>query len=188
MPDFSKAAVLHVALNPVTGPWSVMRDLALAQAASGRYSAVGIGVITSKDWPSQYDNELKQSGLPAYRASTIKAFGTAQFFWQRFQRPPIRDWVGDLMLKSGAKRAVIHFHNAWMSGVFLPLRDSPPSQIKIVATFHGVNAMLEGKPIRRCLHRWMAARLPRFGVWLTSVDHGNLPLAEKLSDCDLTCS
>jgi hypothetical protein len=33
-------SVLHVALNPVTGLWSVMRDLAVAQAKSGLYGAV----------------------------------------------------------------------------------------------------------------------------------------------------
>jgi glycosyltransferase involved in cell wall biosynthesis len=173
-------AVLHVALNPVTGPWSVMRDLALAQAASGRYSAVGLGVITSKDWPAQYDEELRQTKLPVYRASTIKAFGTAQFLWQRFQRPPIRNWADDLMLRSGAKHAVVHFHNAWMSGVLLPLRKSSSGQVRTVATFHGVNAMLEGKPIRRFLHRWMAARLTRYGTRFTSVDRGNLALAEEI--------
>jgi glycosyltransferase involved in cell wall biosynthesis len=180
MSDFSQFAVLHVALNPVTGPWSVMRDLAVAQAKSGLYGAVGLGVITPKDWPSQYAEELRQTGLPAYRANTIKAFGTAQFLWQRLQRPPIKNWVNDLMFKSGAKRAVVHFHNAWMSGVFLPLRESSSGQIKTVATFHGVNAMLEGKPVRHFLHRWMAARLPCYGAWLTSVDRGNLVLAEKI--------
>ncbi len=180
MSSLLKTAVLHVALNPVTGPWSVMRDLALAQAASGRYGAVGLAVITSKDWPPQYHEELMQTRLPAYRASTIKAIGTAQFLWQRFQRPRIKNWVDDLMLKSNAKRAVVHFHNAWMSGVFLPLRESSSGQIRTVATFHGVNAMLEGKPFRRFLHRWMAARLTRYGTRLTSVDRGNLVLAENV--------
>ena len=180
MSTFPKTAVLHVALNPVTGPWSVMRDLALAQAASGRYSAVGLGVITSKDWPSQYVEELMETRLPAFRASTIKAFGTAQFLWQRFQRPPIRNWVDELMLKSGAKRAVVHFHNAWMSGVFLPLRRLSSGQIRTVATFHGVNAVLDGKPVRRFLHRWMAARLTRYGTRLASVDRSNLDLAETV--------
>jgi glycosyltransferase involved in cell wall biosynthesis len=155
-----------------------MRDLAQAQSASGRYAAVGLGVVTSKDWPAQYADELRQTGLPAYRSSTLKAFGTAQFIWQRFQRPPIGDWVVDLRSKSGAKRVVVHFHNAWMSGVFLPLRESSSGPICTVATFHGVNAQLEGRPIRHALHRWMATRLPHFGAWLTSVDRGNLPLAE----------
>jgi glycosyltransferase involved in cell wall biosynthesis len=157
-----------------------MRDLALAQAASGRYSAVGLGVITSNDWPSECDRELTQTELPIYRARTIKAFGTAQFLWQRFQRPPIRNWIDDLMIKSRATRMVIHFHNAWMSGVFLPLRNSASGPIRTVATFHGVNAMLHGKPVRRFLHRWMATRLTRFKARLTSVDHANLGLAEKI--------
>ena len=157
-----------------------MRNLALAQAADGRYCAVGLGVITSKDWPSQYDEELMQTKLPAYRAPTIKAFGTAQFIWQRFRSPPIGQWVNDLMLKSRAKGAVVHFHNAWMSGVFLPLRELSSGQIRTVATFHGVNAMLESKPVRRLLHRWMAARLTRYGTRLTSVDRSNLVLAEKI--------
>jgi glycosyltransferase involved in cell wall biosynthesis len=176
----SNLAVLHVALNPVTGPWSVMRDLALAQAASGRYSAVGLGVITSKDWPPQYDEELIQTKLPVYRVPTIKAFGTAQFLWQRFQRPSISNWVDNMMQKSEAKQVVVHFHNAWMSGVFLPLKRLSSVQIRTVATFHGVNAMLEGKPVRRLLHRWMAARLTRYGTRLTSVDRSNLVLAEKI--------
>lgn len=157
-----------------------MRELAKAQAASGHYAGVGIGVIASKDWPSEYNEELSQTKLPVYRASTIKAFGTAQFLWQRFQRPPISNWVDDLMRRSRATCAVVHFHNAWMTGVFLPLRASLAGQIRIVATFHGVNAMLDGKPVRRFLHRWMAARLPRYGARLTSVDHANLPLAETI--------
>ena len=155
-----------------------MRELAKAQAASGRYCAVGLGVITSKDWPSEYGEELAQTKLPVYHASTIKAFGTAQFLWQRFQRPPIRNWIDDMMQKSGAKCAVVHFHNAWMSGVFVPLQSTLDRPVGCVATFHGVNAQLDGRPLRRSLHRWMAARLPRYGASLTSVDQGNLALAE----------
>lgn len=183
-----RPAVLHVALNPLTGPWSVMRDLAMAQAASGRYGAVGIGVIAPKDWPAQYAEELRQTGLPAYRSSTLKTFGTAQFIWQRFQRPPIGDWADDLRSNSGAERVVVHFHNAWMSGVFLPLRKSISGEIRTVATFHGVNAQLDSRRFRHALHRWMAARLPRHDARLTSVDRSNLPLAEKSSACVRICS
>ena len=64
--------------------------------------------------------------------------------------------------------------------MFLPIRESQSGQIRIVATFHGVNAQLEDRPIRHALHRWMAARLPRYGARLTSVDSSNLPLAEKI--------
>ena len=45
-------AVLHVALQPVTGPWSVMRSLARAQRE--KYAAVGLGVVSYADWPVEY--------------------------------------------------------------------------------------------------------------------------------------
>jgi len=176
--------VLHMALNPQTGPWSVMRDLALAQAASGIYAEVAIGVIASKLWPATYGNELEQTGLHGYRATTLQAFGTAQFLWQRVQRPPIDDWVEDLLARSGAERCVVHFHNAWMSGVFLPLASVRQGKASVVATFHGVNAGLDTQPLRRRLHRWMAARLTRYGARLTSVDRSNLPLAESVLGLD----
>src|SRR5690349_6742536 len=114
-------AVLHVALEPTSGVWSVMRDVSQAQAASGRYRAVAMGVIASSKWPAIYAEQLNHLGLPSFRSRTLNTFGTAQFLWQRFQRPPIGAWAGELMRMSGADSVVVHFHNAWLSGVFLPL-------------------------------------------------------------------
>jgi len=161
-----------------------MRDLAQAQAASKDYQAVGIGVVTSKNWPQEYAEELGATGLRAYRASTAQTFGTAQFIWQHFHRPPIHRWVEDMLEQSGADRCVVHFHNAWMSGVFMPIGKVRCGRVGVVATFHGVNAQLNGRPVRRWLHRWMAARLPRYGVRLTSVDSANLSLAESVLRLD----
>jgi len=179
-----KMAVLHVALNPVTGPWSVMRDLAQAQAASRDYQAVGIGVIASKNWPQEYAEELNNTGLCTYRATTLQIFGTFQFIWQHFSRSPLNHWVEGILEHSGAERCVVHFHNAWMSGVFMPIGKVRRGRVGVVATFHGVNAQLNGWPIRRWLHRWMASRLPRYGVRLTSVDTANLDLAETILHLD----
>jgi glycosyltransferase involved in cell wall biosynthesis len=161
-----------------------MRDLAQAQAASKDYQAVGIGVITSKNWPQEYVDELGATGLRAYRSSTAEAFGTAQFIWQYFRRPPIHRWVEDMLERSGADRCVVHFHNAWMSGVFMPIGKVRCGRVGVVATFHGVNTQLNGRPVRRWLHRWMAARLPRYGARLTSVDTANLGLAESILHLD----
>jgi glycosyltransferase involved in cell wall biosynthesis len=177
-------AVLHVALNPVTGPWSVMRDLAQAQAAGRDYRAVGIGVIAAKNWPEKYAEELSATGIRAYRANTVQTFGTAQFILQHFSRPPVNRWVDNMLEHSGADRCVVHFHNAWMSGVFMPIGKVRRGGVGVVATFHGVNAQLNGRPVRHWLHRWMAARLPRYGVRLTSVDTANLGLAESLLRLD----
>jgi glycosyltransferase involved in cell wall biosynthesis len=184
MTGLSKPAVLHVALNPVTGPWSVMRDLAVAQSKSGLYEAVGLGVVHSRKWPASYDAELQSLGLPFFKAGTLESFGTAQFVWQRWQKPSIGTWVQELATRSRAGVVIVHFHNAWMSGVFLPLHPPPDCPVRCVATFHGVNAQLDGRPLRRWLHRRMAARLPRYGARLTSVDAGNLPLAGEILGLD----
>ncbi len=172
--------MLHVALNPVTGVWSVMRGLAAAQSASGNYSAVAIGAIVDSRWPALYRQELAQSGPVHYVASTAKMFGTAQYFWQRIQRPPIDQWAADLCARSGADHCIIHLHNAWISGIFLPLESARRGRSTVVATFHGVNALFEGTPIRQRLHQWMAGRLERHGATLTSVDRANLWRAEHV--------
>jgi glycosyltransferase involved in cell wall biosynthesis len=151
-----------------------MRELSKAQVGSGLYAAVGLGVIADSRWPALYAEELRTSGLPHYTARTPKMFGTAQFFWQRIQRPPIDRWVDDLLARSGAKYCVVHFHNAWLSGTFLPLHCVQQKQARGVATFHGVNAHFRGQPVRQRLHQWLAGRLNRHGATLTSVDRANL--------------
>ena len=173
-------SVLHVALNPVTGPWSVMRELAKAQAASGFYAGVGIGLITYGDWPQQYETELTALRLPSFRARTPRMFGTASFLWQRIQKPPIGRWVRELAAATGAQTVVVHFHNAWLSGVFVPIGGTKGITVQTVATVHGVNADFIGQPIRHRLHRWMAQRLMRFNVSLTSVDSQNPRMAEAV--------
>jgi len=173
-------AVLHIALNPHTGAWSVMRELAKAQAISGQYAGVGIGVIRDREWPAAYMQELKETGLPFYETTTPKLFGTASFMFQHIRRPGIEAWISKFRSLTGAERVVVHFHNAWMSGVFLPLRDTKEPETVCVATFHGVNAELEGQPLRHSAHRWMAKRLVASNARLTSVDGDNLDRAREL--------
>jgi glycosyltransferase involved in cell wall biosynthesis len=176
----SNLDVLHVALNPVTGVWSVMRELSKAQAGSGLYAAVGLGVVADSQWPALYAKELQTSGLPHYIARTPKMFGTAQFLWQRVQRPPIDRWVDDLLARSGAEFCVVHFHNAWLSGAFLPLRCVGQKRAQVVATFHGVNAHFRGQPVRQLIQQWIAGKLVRHKAILTSVDKGNLLRGQAL--------
>ena len=157
-----------------------MRELGKAQAQSGLYRAVGLGVIADSSWPELYAQELRESGLPNFITPTPKLFGTVQFLWQRLQRPPIMHWVKELLDRSGAEDCVVHFHNAWLSGTFLPLPHSGMTRPRVVATFHGVNAHFRKQPIRQRLHQWLAARLTRYGATLTSVDQANLQRAAGL--------
>jgi glycosyltransferase involved in cell wall biosynthesis len=179
-----ETAVLHVALNPVTGVWSVMRELSRAQVRSEKYAAVGVGVIADSSWPALYAEELQNSGSPHYLTRTPKMFGTAQFLWQRVQRPPIDEWVDDLLSRSGAKFCVVHFHNAWLSGIFLPLKCVRQGRARAVATFHGVNANFQNQPMRKKIHQWISSRLLRHQAILTSVDKGNLVRAATLLQLD----
>jgi glycosyltransferase involved in cell wall biosynthesis len=178
--DSNKRAVLHVALQPLTGAWSVMRELCKAQANSGLYQAVGMGVIADAAWPAIYAKELSAASSFHYLARTIKMFGTGQDLWQLIKPPPIDQWVADLLGRSGSDQCIIHFHNAWISGVFLPLRCVKQKQARVVATFHGVNVFLYRQRFRREIHRWMAGRLMKYGAVLTSVDRANLSQAQKV--------
>ena len=172
-------AIFHVALNPVTGPWSVMRNLACAQIKSGLYSGVGIGVITYSSWPVIYKEESRVFGRNFYSSKTPRLPGTLSFLLQRINKPAIEKWISDFAARHHARQMVVHFHNAWMSGVFLPLPCSVGKcVIKTFATFHGVNESFVGKPVRRAMHRWMARRLVKNNCNLTSVDHVNLARAE----------
>lgn len=175
-----KPAVLHAACYPVTGPWSVMRDLARAQLASGRFAGVGIAVVADRTWPAHYREELRDTPVAFYESSCPRLFGTAAFLYQRIRPPDWRGWVGDLAARAHTSRVVVHFHNAWMSGVFLPLPAMPGLRIGAVATVHGVNEHFRGKPVRLLLHRWMARRLLTHHASLTSVDGMNTAMAERL--------
>jgi glycosyltransferase involved in cell wall biosynthesis len=181
MSEKMKTAVLHVALHPVTGPWSVMRELASSQLASGRYAGVGIAVIVDATWPAAYRDEARDRPFAFYEASVPRTFGTAAFLLQRVRPPPWEAWISDLARRAGAQRVVVHLHNAWLSGVFLPLPHVRGVDTTVIATFHGVNnEHFESKPVRLRIHRWMARRLLRFGARLTSVDGVNTARTEKL--------
>jgi glycosyltransferase involved in cell wall biosynthesis len=157
-----------------------MRELAKAQTVSGLYAAVGVAVIVDSRWPAVYHDELRQAAPYDYLARTPKMFGTMQDLWQRIEKPPIDAWVDDLLARSGASRCFVHFHNAWLSGVFLPLKSVRQGRARVVTTFHGVNGHFRGQPVRQRIHQWMAARLIKHGARLTSVDRANLERANRL--------
>jgi glycosyltransferase involved in cell wall biosynthesis len=181
MKEPSSTAVLHVALDPVTGPLSMMRNLATAQHDAGHYRGVGVGVIASGDWLTLHKTQLSGGGLAFYSSPTPKLFGTASFLLQRIIRPPIASWANHLAKSTGAEEVIIHYHNAWLSGAFLPLRGLELPAIN-VATFHGFagqGALLK-QPLRLSLHRLLARQLIEAHATLTSVDGANLQAFESI--------
>ncbi len=177
MSEMTRTGVLHIALDPVTGPWSVMRELALAQQRSGKYAEVALGVVASSEWGEAYRVEGRGLPVRVFASATPDGIGTVKFLRQRLWRPPLGSWIARVG-HGRLERVVCHFHNAWMSGVFLPLPEVLGIATRAVVTVHGVNEAFDRKPVRRTLHRWMAQRLVRYGASLTSVDAGNLERAE----------
>lgn len=173
-------AVLHVALNPSTGVWSALRELAAAQHASGQYAAVGLGLLGDRAWLLTHRDEAVGTGLPVFVHKVPHGPGTIIFLCQRLRRPPIEAWAAELAATSSTVSVIVHFHNAWLSGVFLPLRKIPPYRMVSVATFHGVNVHLRRWLVRRAIHRWIARRLVRYGARLTSVSAAALGDAERI--------
>jgi len=180
MPE--RIAVLHLAMNPVTGPWAVMKQVAQAQAAHAElFAGVGIGLILRHDWPEVNWQEAKALPISLYTTAAPRGPGTWVTLYQRLVKPPLRRWVEDLRQKTGASQVVVHCHNAWLSGVFAPLRIP---RTALVCTFHGMAAVWEGKPIRKAIHHWIAQRLVRHNITLTSVDAVNLPGYREVFDID----
>ena len=174
-----KTAVLHVAFNPVTGPWSVMKTLAMAQEESGEYAGVGIGLITDTRWPREYEVQWDELPLNRFRERMRGAPYHVQYVKMCLRKPPVAAWAEAFARETGAGRVVVHFHNAWVSGIYFPLgRASVP--ILPVVTYHGVNADFRGQPVRGMFHRWLASRIVRGGARLTSVDAENLNRAESV--------
>ncbi|MCE9616611.1 MAG: glycosyltransferase family 4 protein [Lentisphaerae bacterium] len=178
-PD-ARTAVLHIGLDPRMGVWSALRTLADGQRVSGRYAAVACGVIADDTWPSLYRAELEATGEPRFFHRAPRLFGTAQALALVIQKPDLAGWVAQLRRVSGARRVVVHLHAGWRAGGFLPRSGLASPDTVVVSTFHGINPILARQPVRRHLHAWMATRLTRTAVHLTSVDHANLARYEAL--------
>lgn len=181
MKNASSTAILHVALDPVTGPLSVMKILATAQYETGHYASVGLGVIWSGDWLRLHKAQISAIELPFYNTQTPKLFGTASFLLQRVKRPPVASWANHLARSTGAENVIVHYHNAWLSGAFLPLR-GVKFPVNNVATFHGFagQGSLAKQPVRLALHRFLARKLDKSKAALTSVDDANLEAVESM--------
>jgi glycosyltransferase involved in cell wall biosynthesis len=176
----NKPAVLHFALQPMTGVVSVIRQLAKAQSGSALFSGVSIGVIHDDTWPDYYRHDLKNIGMPFYSGKVPKLPGTLQFLWQSFKKGVLENWVRDFAAIAHTDTVILHCHNAWMSGVFLPLQTIKNIKTLFVATFHGVNSHFENKPLRRMIHACWANRLLRHDAKLTSVDSDNPDVARRI--------
>ena len=161
-------SIMHVARAPVTGVWSLMKNLGRHQSLLGH--KVGFCLLIQNDWPKEYERSipaLEEIGIKIYRIRTPKIFGTAAFALFHVHNPIIK-----CIQEFSAERkdeVIIHMHNAWLSGALLSkkLKD-----FKLCVTYHGLagEERLYSQPIRRALHRFWARRLERYKCLIVSVD------------------
>lgn len=173
-----RAAVLHVARNPRTGVWSLMRALAGWQLDQGHF--VGFGLLLPTDWPEQYRVQLealRNKGLEIFEGPTPEIPGTLAMMYHELCHPVGR-WAGQFVERTGGRDVAVHFHNAWLSGAYMPVQ----APVTPVATYHGIasDRTLRIQPVRRCIHARWARRFPRLGGRLASVDARNTHVAEEL--------
>ncbi len=173
----TKRIVVHVACDPRTGVWSVMKSLARHQAGKGY--TVHLGLLLPRDW--SYFKELPQLGVPYLAGHSPQIFGTAQFLYHRHVRNPLGSWVSRLRSEAPGASVALHFHNSWLAGCLVLARPAG-DRVRQIVTFHGIAGQeaLRVQPVRRRLHRKMAQRLLSEGCALVSVDESNLAVAEEL--------
>ena len=182
-------AVLHVARRPFTGVWSVIRNLAAWQSSDGL--AVGVGVLATPEWSRRHAAELEslraggwQDGPGPRPVAFSIAYPLYVLQWP-LTGNPIARWAEELARETGRSKCVIHCHNAWLSGAYVPVRMSHTIS-GLIATYHGIQGapQLRRQPVRRRVHGWLARRFVRHGGILASVDRANTAVAHELFGLD----
>lgn len=185
LPDASKGVVdclvLQVALRPQTGIWTLMRELLLWQNQQEGMLAVG-GYLGDAEWMSAYGCQLDDLSVPFLfqEIPNIWRWGIERHLRQLF-RSPVNRWVAALHDRYRPRRIVVHFHDAWLSGGFLPVHPPANCPLVTVTTFNGISSheLFRANGIKRALHRFLAQRLVKYQCKLVSVDRRNLQYAEE---------
>ncbi len=174
----TKLGVIHIARAPYTGVWALIRQLARWQLLRGY--RVALGLLVPQSWPSIYWEQLAEiarDGCHCFTSGSPDIFGTGAYAFHQVHNP-ISKWTRSFGAGFDGP-LVIHFHNAWLSGAYLPVY-APMSGC--VATYHGIQGerALRQQPVRRMIHRYWAQRLVRNHVSLVSVDPKAPASAEAL--------
>lgn len=172
-----KLAILHVCRNPQTGVWSLMKALALEQRRQGYDSHLGL--ILPRDWP--YFEELAETSVPVFQIASPSIPGTAAYAYHLVQHSPVHNWIRAITHKHRYDRLIVHYHDAWLAGVWVAQHKSGISLDQVV-TWHGLNpnSPLLRQPVRYAIHRLFARKLRRVACLHTAVDRATPPVAERL--------
>ena len=142
---------------------------------------VAVRILTDRTWPKESYDQLNKLPLDTgIKRVPFLGCGTLNYC-SHLVKNPVLDWVKNLCSHSKTQNIILHFHNAWLSGSYLPV-SLPETSVNSVVTFHGIADVkkLREKKIRRWIHSRIAQRLPKFGVKLVSVDKQGTITANEL--------
>jgi glycosyltransferase involved in cell wall biosynthesis len=179
--DVVDCLVLQVALRPQTGIWTLMRELLIWQNQQPGVVAIG-GYLGDDEWFNNYGCYLDTLGVPFLfqRIPRMWRWGVERHLRQLFFSP-VSDWLAGLQAKYRPRKVVIHFHDAWLSGGFFPIRKPNNCAVTCISTFNGIGShdIFRANFLKRTLHRFLAQRLVKHQCKLVSVDRSNLQYASE---------
>jgi glycosyltransferase involved in cell wall biosynthesis len=167
--------ILQAAANPHTGVWALMRSLTgWLKSQSG--IDVAIGVLAKSSWPQAYLRDIKNLDVPFFKDNIYDFPGS---YLLNFFSASFNNWLKVLHDQFKPKFMVIHFHDAWVSGLYLPVRPKLDCPFAVVDTFHGVWPYENKAKIKKYLHKIIAQRLMTYKATLTSTDRQGIMQAHE---------
>lgn len=167
----SVPVIIHVAWEPRSGVWSVIKNLMRWQQSAG-IASYGIFFSSDREYITWINGEINHNQIDG------KVFFSRDFRLSRLvelfdNRLSVQ--LGKIRSENKERTIYVLFHDAHFSSVFLPLQKN--LKVVTIATFHGCpNGLLQNAPFKMKLHHWLGKRLVRNIDGMVSVDKFSIPL------------
>ena len=168
--------MVHVAWEPRTGVWSVIKNLMRWQQNNG-LAASGFFFSSDHAYIKWLKDEISYNHLDGkvFFCPNLGLSRLAELLDCR-----LSGQIEKIQSEEKGNNIYLLFHDAHFSSVFFPLK----KEIRAVriAAFHGCpNGLLQNNPVKRRLHHWLGKRLVHYVDGMVSVDRFSIPvICEKL--------
>lgn len=160
-------SVVHVSKVPMTGVWSVMSGLACKQLESGLVRP-HFAVFYNDAWSERYMLEADSLQWPVFRQKFPSSSGLYLTLVLSHQ---LWKWVELIGHRNPEDSIVVHFHDGYIAGIFLPVPSSLASRVVCITTIHGAHETSGlQNPVKRMIYRVLMRRVLRSCTFFTTVD------------------
>lgn len=172
-----KKLVIHVAIHPISGPWTVIRRLVEWQKAQADIIPF-VFLYLRENWPDYYLEQLKQMSIE-FDTCSITAWKMRGWYLRLYLSNDIKKFANRLADRYLPEKIFIHFHTNMLTGLFLPLQINHPTSLSLTTTFHGAIAEhWQRSEIRTFVHKWLIEKTARY-THVVSVDDFTPQTLEK---------